>query len=41
MGKFFENVGALVLVALLAFVAFGIIVILFWQYITTQPTPLG
>ena len=41
MGKFIESVGSLALVAALTFVAFGIIVVLFWTFLSTDPSPFG
>ncbi len=41
MGRFMESVGSLLLVAALAFVAFGIIWVLFWTFLSTDPSPFG
>jgi len=41
MGKFFEQIGTLILVALMSFIAFGIIGVLFWQFYNTEPSPFG
>ena len=41
MGKFFEQIGSLILLALIGFVAFGIIYVLFVQFLTTETSPFG
>ncbi len=41
MGKFFEQIGVLMLLAMLGFVAFGIIAVLFWLFLTNEPSPFG
>ena len=41
MGKFFEQIGVLILLAMLGFVTFGIIAVLFWQFLTNEPSPFG
>jgi hypothetical protein len=41
MGKFFEQIGVLILLAMMGFVTFGIIAVLFWQFLTNEPSPFG